>query len=154
MAMTIVNKRAFSDYEILDKWEAGIVLSGAEAKSVKKGAVSLRGSRVVVMGEGKNDELWVVGMQINPYEFASDEDYDPIRRRKLLLNKKEIVEIAGKVRQKGLTMVPLKCYNKAGLIKVELALVRGKKQYEKREDIRKRDAQREIEQAYKKRRQN
>jgi len=150
--VAIVNKKARRDYEVLEKWEAGIVLTGAEVKSVRKGAVSLAGARAVIMApEASGEEVWVVRMQISPYEFSGDEEYDPVRRRKLLLSRKEIGEIAGKVRQKGLTLVPLRCYNRAGLIKVELALVRGKKKYEKREDLRKRAEAREIEQAYKRR---
>jgi len=154
MVMKVVNKKALSDYEVLDKWQAGIVLTGAEVKSAKKGALSTSGSRVVVLDNDGKEEVWVVGMQISPYEYAGDEEYDPVRRRKLLLRREEVREMVGKMRQKGLTVVPLKCYNSRGLIKVELALVRGKKKYEKREELRKRSEKREIEQAYKKRRLN
>ncbi len=154
MVMKAVNKKALSDYEVLDKWQAGIVLTGAEVKSAKKGALSMSGSRVVVLDDGGKEEVWVVGMQISPYEYAGGEEYDPVRRRKLLLRRDEVGEMVGKMRQKGLTVVPLKCYNSRGLIKVELALVRGKKKYEKREELRKRSEKREIEQAYKKRRLN
>lgn len=152
--MQAVNKRALSDYEVLDTWEAGIVLTGAEVKSVKKGAVSLAGSRAVALEVRGKEEIWVVGMQISPYEYAGDDDYDPVRRRKILLRKEEMREMVGKMRQKGLTAVPLRCYNKAGLIKVELALVRGKRKYEKREELKKRAERREIERAYKRRRLN
>ncbi len=160
----MVNKRALSDYEVLESWEAGMVLTGAEVKSAKKGAVSLTGSRAVVMGDvgpilhkaikDSKPEIWLVGMQISPYEYSGDENYDPIRRRKLLLKRKEIEEIAERVAQKGLTLVPLKCYNKGGLVKLELALVRGKKKYEKREELKKREVTREIERLVKKRRLN
>ena len=153
--MKVTNRKAFSDYEVLDQWEAGIILTGSEAKSAKKGAISLTGSRATILPnqQGK-PEIWVIGMQISPYEFTKDEDYDPIRSRKLLLNKAEVAQITGKVRQKGLTLVPLECYNKAGYIKVTLALVRGKKKYEKREELKKRAVKREIEQVSKQRRLN
>ena len=153
--MKVTNRKAFSDYEILDRWEAGIILTGSEAKSAKKGAISLAGSRALIMpNEDGIEEVYVIGMQISPYLFSNDPDYDPIRKRKLLLNKAEVAQIMGKVRQKGLTLVPLECYNKAGYIKVTLALVRGKKKYEKREELKIRAIKREIEQVSKQRRLN
>ncbi len=138
--MRIENRKAFFDYEVLQKWEAGIVLQGGEVKSVKKGAMSLNGARVVPMADG----LYLVGAQINKYEFSGEAEYDPIRSRKLLLTKKEEVEIRVKMGQKGLTVVPLSCYTKHGLIKAEIALARGKKAHEKREVEKKRDIDREI----------
>lgn len=139
--MRVENKKAHFDYEVLQQWEAGVVLSGAETKSTKGGAVSMVGSRCVF---NDKDELMLVGMQINQYQFANDENYDPTRSRKLLLNKKELVEIKAKSATKGLTIVPLACYTKHGLIKVEVALVRGKKKYEKREQEKKRVVERGI----------
>lgn len=147
--MQIVNRRAYFDYDILEEFEAGIVLSGAETKSLKKGAASLAGSRVLV----KDGAFWVVGMQINPYEFAASIDYDPLRSRKLLLNKQELLRLQAKLATKGLTIVPLECYNKGTWIKLKVALVRGKKQYEKREKEKKRDIEREIQTEIKKREQ-
>lgn len=144
--MKIVNRRAKYDYEVMEDWEAGIMLIGAEVKSVKKGNASLAGSRVVVKaGENGKMEAFVVGMQVNAYENASDENYDPIRTRKLLLRREEIEKIMGKIAQKGLTVVPLECYNRNRLIKLKIGLVRGKKEFEKRETLKKRDIQRKLE---------
>lgn len=150
--MKVINKRAYSDYEILDKWEAGIILTGAEVKSAKKGAISLAGSRAVIRTETGKPEIWVIGMQINPYQFAPKDDYDPTRSRKLLLNAREIIEIRTKSERHGLTLIPLECYNKSGYIKVLLALARGKKKHEKREELKKREVKRELEKAVKQRR--
>lgn len=139
--MKIVNKKAGFDYEVLEKFEAGIKLLGLEVKSVKKGAVSLTGGRVII----KDNEMFLVGVQINKYEYSSDENYDSLRTRKLLLARKEIEELRGKVEQRGLTLVPLAMYNKGDLVKLEIGLVRGRKEYEKREKLKKRDALRKIE---------
>jgi SsrA-binding protein len=149
--MRVVNRQAYFDYEVLEKYEAGLVLTGAEVKSAKSGNMSLAGARAVFImsDDGKNDELWMIGAQINPYLFSRSDNYDPLRSRKLLLTKAELVRIKTKLGTKGLTMVPLSCYNKSDLIKVELGLVRGKKRFEKREELRKRDTQREIEQKLK-----
>lgn len=138
--MQVVNKRAYFDYEILEDFEAGIMLSGAEVKSLKKGAASLAGSRITF----RDGAPYVIGMQINAYEFAHDENYDPLRSRKILLNKAELERIQAKLATKGLTMVPLECYNKGTWIKLKVALVRGKKQYEKREIEKKREIERDI----------
>lgn len=139
--MKVFNKRAVFDYEVLEKYEAGIVLTGGETKSAKNGAMSLVGSRCVFSDKG---ELMVVGMHINLYEFASDANYDPIRSRKLLLTGKELVEIKAKSATKGLTVVPLACYTTHGLIKLEIGIVRGKKKYEKREVEKKRSIEKGV----------
>lgn len=135
------NRKARFDYEILDTLTAGIVLTGAEVKSAKAGAMSLMGARCLF---GESGELLVVGMQINPYPFASDPNYDPIRSRKLLLTSKELTGLRVKLKQKGLTLVPLACYTAHGLVKVEIAIARGKKQYEKREVEKKRAIERGV----------
>lgn len=147
----MANRRAFFDYDILEKFEAGVVLTGAETKSAKEGSMSLAGSRALFMdaeGEG-GEELFMVGVQINPYSHARNYDYDPLRSRKLLLTRAELVRLKTKLMTKGLTLVPLACYNKGGLIKIELGLVRGKKRFEKREELKKREVEREIEQRVK-----
>ncbi len=137
----ITNKKAYFNYEILQKIEAGIELLGFEVKSLKKGQGSLAGARISVRGS----EAFVVNMNIPPYQPKNTpQDYDPERPRKLLLNKKEIEEIGKTENQKGLTIVPISVYNKGRKIKVEIAIVRGKKKYDKRESLKKRDFEREI----------
>lgn len=137
----IQNKKAYFNYQILEKIEAGIELLGFEVKSLKKGQGSLEGSHVTVRG----NEAFVIKMQILPYQVANTpNDYDFLRNRRLLLTKKEI-EILGKIEgQKGLTIVPLSLYNKGKKIKVEIAVVRGKKKYDKRQTVKKRDAELDI----------
>jgi SsrA-binding protein len=130
-----VNKKARFDYEIVESFEAGIVLTGAEVKAIHTNTANLTGSRVVFKDTG----AYVVGMNIPKYKFDSNEEYDPLKTRKLLLHKKEMVNILTKTKAAGLTLVPIKLYNKGGLVKVEIALVRGKKRFEKREELRKRD---------------
>lgn len=139
--MKINNRKAFFDYSLVEKWEAGVVLTGAEVKSVKEGSVSMTGSRCVFSEAG---ELMMVGVQINPYKFASDPNYDPTRSRKLLLTNKELMEIKSKLATKGLTLVPVSCYTAHGLVKVEIALAKGKKKYEKRELEKKRVIERGV----------
>ncbi len=137
----IQNKKAYFNYEILEKIEAGIELLGFEVKSLKKGHGSLEGSHIVVRG----NETFVVNMQIPPYQPANTpESYDPLRNRRLLLTKKEIEKLNEEENQKGLTIVPLSVYNKGRKLKIEIAIVRGKKKYDKRESIKKRDVEREI----------
>jgi SsrA-binding protein len=137
----IQNKKAYFNYEILEKIEAGIELLGFEVKSLKKGQGSLEGSHITVRG----NEVFVVGMQIPPYQPANTpKDYDPTRNRRLLLIKKEIENLSKSEMQKGLTIVPLSVYNKGRRLKLEIAVVRGKKKYDKRESIKKRDTEREI----------
>lgn len=145
----IINKFAYFDYRILSEFEAGLVLHGPEVKSVRKGAVSMKGARAVIMGEEGQESLWLIGMHINPYEYARSEDYDPKRSRKLLVSKRELNEIKGKLSQKGLTLVPLECYNKGDWIKVKLGLAKGKKEYEKRDIVKKRETDRLIQRSLK-----
>lgn len=139
--MKIVNHKAYFDYEILDRFEAGIHLVGAEVKSLRSGNAKLDGSYVKVIG----GELFLVGAQIFPYQFARPEGYDPGRTRKLLLHKKEIVSLKGKLDGANLTLVPLFWYTKGSLVKLEVGLARGKKQYEKREVKKREDQKRELE---------
>lgn len=137
----IQNKKAYFNYEILEKIEAGIELLGFEVKSLKKGQGSLEGSHVTVRGR----EAFVISMNIPPYQPANTpKDYDPIRNRRLLVTKKEMERLSGEENQKGLTIVPLSVYNKGRKLKLEIAIVRGKKKYDKRETIKKRDTDREI----------
>lgn len=129
------------NYEILETLEAGVELFGYEVKSVKAAQVSLEGAYIIVRG----GEAYVIGMHISPYQNANTpKDYDPLRTRKLLLTKKEIRELADKEATKGLTIVPLSLYSKGRRIKVSIGIVRGKKQFDKRETIKKRDTDREI----------
>jgi SsrA-binding protein len=137
----ITNKKAYFDYEILQKLEAGIELLGFEVKSLKKGQGSLMGARVAVRG----GEAFVVNMNIPPYQPKNTPKvYDPERPRKLLLSGKEIEEMGKIENQKGLTIIPLLVYNRGRKLKVEIAVVRGKKKYDKRETLKKRDFEREI----------
>ena len=134
------NKKAYFDYEILEKFEAGIVLIGQEVKAIKTGHISLKGAYVVI----KDNELFLIGANIPPYQPKNaPTDYLPERSRKLLLRKAEIKHLIGKSRQKGLTLIPLKVYTKRGNIKLEFGIARGKKKYDKRETIKKRDFDRE-----------
>lgn len=137
------NKKAFHDYFILEKFEAGLVLTGTEIKSVRQGGVNLKDSWVSV----KEGEAYVLGMHISPYEKGNIFNKDPLRVRKLLMHKKEIHKLIGKVTQDGLSIVPLSIYLKGSRAKLEIALVKGKKLYDKREDAAKRDAKRDIERA-------
>ena len=135
------NKKAFFDYEILDKAEAGLALTGQEVKSVKNGQVNLKGSYVTF----HNGKPQIIGMHISKYKPAGKlPDYDPVRTRGLLLKKREIAYLQGKSQEKGLTIVPLKVYTKGRLLKIEIGVGRGKKTYDKREAIKKRELKREI----------
>lgn len=137
----IENKKAYFNYEILEKFEAGIELLGFEVKSLKSGQGSLEGSHVTIRG----NEAFLMGMQIPPYQPTNTpKEYDPKRNRRLLLTKKEIAEIEKAEAQKGLTIVPLSVYNKGRKVKITIGIVRGKKKYDKRETIKKRDSDREI----------
>ncbi len=137
----IQNKKAHFNYEILEKIEAGIELLGFEVKSLKNGQGSLEGAHVTVRG----NEAFVVNMQIPPYQPGNTpKEYDPFRNRRLLLTKKEIERFGKEETQKGLTIVPISVYNKGSKIKVEIAVVRGKKKFDKRETIKKRDTEREL----------
>jgi SsrA-binding protein len=135
-----VNRRAKYDYEILETYEAGLVLKGFEVKAIKTGKASLKGSFVKI----KNNEAWLLNAHISPYQIKNTPpDYDPQRSRKLLLKKSEIKSLIGKTKQQGLTLVPLKLYTKKSRIKLEFALAKGKKKVDKRETIKKREFERE-----------
>lgn len=146
--MVADNRRARHDYEIDESVEAGLVLTGSEIKSVRLGRLNLRGSYARVL----NDEVFVYDMHISPYEQSGRYfNHEPTRPRKLLLHRREISRLSGLVRQKGMTLVPLKVYFKGRRAKLELGVARGKKLYDKREDIAKRESQRDIERAMKSR---
>ncbi len=135
------NRKARFDYEILEKYETGIELLGSEVKSVRGGQMSLEGSFVIARG----GEAFLINANIPPYQPKNaPKDYDPLRNRKLLLTKKEIAELSGSEKNKSLTIVPISVYNKNRKIKVEIALVKGKKKFDKRETLKKRDTDREI----------
>ena len=140
MAVLAENKRAYYDYEVLETYEAGLVLIGQEVKAIKTGHISLRGSYVVF----KDEELFLIGANIPPYQPKNaPANYQPERSRKLLLTKSEIKSLIGKTRQKGLTLVPLKVYTNKGKIKLLFGLAKGKKEFDKREKIKKREIERE-----------
>ncbi len=136
-----LNRRATHDYFVDERIEAGLVLTGTEIKSIREGRVNLREGYARIVG----DEGWLVGVHIAPYEQGNRYNHEPLRDRKLLLHRDEIASLIGKVKQKGYTLIPLQLYLKHGKAKVELGLARGKRQYDKREAIAKREAQREIE---------
>ena len=148
MSSITANKRAYHDYEILQSLEAGIVLSGPEVKSIKNGRINLSGGYVNIDSRGT---VWLINVHVDPYAPAAQvqKDYNPTQGRKLLLNKKEIASLIGKIKTKGLTIIPLKVYTKHSIIKIEIGLVRGKKRWDKREDIKKRETKRKIEQSLK-----
>lgn len=137
------NRKARHDYHIDDTIEAGLVLTGSEIKSVRAGQVNLRDSYATVRG----DELWLVNTHIAPYKQASFANHEPRRDRKLLLHRREINRLIGKLQEKGLTLVPLRIYLKNSRAKVELGLARGKKLYDKRQSMRERDDRRQIDRA-------
>ena len=142
----IDNKKVYLKYEIIEKYEAGIELFGYEVKSVKNSAGSLDGSYVIIRG----GEAYLINANITPYQVGNTpKDYDPRRNRRLLLTKKEIQEIATIVDRRGLTIVPLALYNKNRKIKIEIGVGRGLKKYDKREILKKRDSQRDIERTLK-----
>lgn len=140
------NEKARFDYEILETLEAGIVLAGQEVKSVKRGSASIKGAYVKILA----NEAWLLGATIPPYQAGNvPQDYDSLRSRKLLLKQNELKYLTGKSQERGLTLVPIKLYNKNGLIKLEIGIGRGKKKTDKREKITKRETQRKIERALK-----
>ena len=140
------NKKAYHDYFIDDTYEAGISLAGTEVKSVRMGKCSIKEAFIKVE---KNEEVYVYGMHISPYEKGNIFNKDPLRVRKLLLHKSEIMKLNGKITQKGYTLVPLQVYFKGSLVKVEIGLARGKKLYDKRADLAKKDQRRELEKDFK-----
>ena len=134
------NPKATHDYHILETWECGIVLTGTEVKSLRSGKASIKEAYARL----RNGEVFLDGMNITPYEQGNRYNHDPVRTRKLLLHRKEIEKLIGAVEQKGLTLVPLELYFRNGRAKVALALGRGKKQYDKREDLKRRATERET----------
>ncbi|MEK7092186.1 MAG: SsrA-binding protein SmpB [Patescibacteria group bacterium] len=144
--MPTQNKKVYFDYEILETFEAGIELFGFEVKSILKGNAHLEGGRVLVRG----NEVFLVGVTIPPYQANNTpRDYEPDRTRKLLLHKKEISRLTGNQSQKGLTLVPIKLYNKGSKIKLSFGIARGKKKFDKRETIKKRETKRMVDRALK-----
>src|SRR5437588_12944311 len=146
--LIVDNRRARHDYQLSDRVEAGVVLTGTEVKSLRDGRASLQQA----YAEVRDGEAWLVGAHISVYEQGNRENHDPDRDRKLLLHRRELESLSGKVRERGLTLVPTKLYFRNGRAKVELALARGKEQRDKRRDIAKREAQRDMERALKTRR--
>lgn len=146
MKIVAVNKKAKRDYEILETFEAGIELKGSEVKSLREGNVNIKDAFAKI----ENGEVWLYNFRISPYKYSSAFTPDPERPKKLLLHKREINKLAGKVAEKGLTLIPLKVYfNDRGWAKVELALARGRKIYDKREVIKRRELEREAQRAMK-----
>ena len=139
------NPTAYHNYSIEDKIETGIVLYGTEIKSIRTGKVNLKDTYATI----KNGEVFIIGMHISPYEHGNIFNKDPLRDRKLLLNRKEINKLIGLVQQKGYSLVPISLYFKGSLVKLELGIGKGKKLYDKRQDIAKKDAERRISQAMK-----
>jgi SsrA-binding protein len=134
------NRKAFHNFTILETYEAGLVLQGTEVKSLRESLVNFKDCYASIDGE----EAWLIGCHISPYHHGSDANHDPERRRKLLLHRREIGRLLGKVAERGLTLVPLRLYFKSGRAKVELGLARGKKLHDKRAAIRERDERREM----------
>ena len=139
------NKKAYHDYFILDTYDAGISLHGTEVKSLRMGQCSIKEAFIRI----ENGEMFIYGMHISPYEKGNIFNKDPLRTRKLLLHKNEILKMLGKMKEKGIAVIPLKVYLKGSLVKVEIGLARGKKLYDKRDDIAKKDQKREAEREFK-----
>jgi SsrA-binding protein len=151
MAIKVIatNRRATHDYHIENRYEAGLVLLGSEIKSIRAGQVNLRDGYVAP----RDDELWLINVHIAPYQPAARQGHDPRRPRKLLLHRREINRLIGRVRERGYTIVPLRLYLKDGLAKIEIGLARGKRKYDKRAAIAKRESLRQIERTLKERKQ-
>ena len=145
MKLIANNKKAYHDYFILETYEAGIALHGTEVKSLRMGKCSIKEAFIRV----ENEEVFIYGMHISPYEKGNIFNKDLLRVRKLLLHKYEIRKLLGKTKEKGMTLVPLKVYLKDSLVKVEIGLAKGKKLYDKRQDIAKKDQQREAQRDFK-----
>ena len=145
MKVVAQNKKAFHDYFILDKYEAGIELAGTEIKSVRKGSTNLKDAFIRI----KNDEAFIENMHIAPYEQGNRFNHEPLRTRKLLLHKKEIKKLQKEIKENGLTIVPTKLYFNTSKLKVEIALAKGKKLYDKRQDLKEKDARRDVDKALK-----
>ena len=134
------NRKAYHDYEVLETYEAGLVLRGTEVKSLRESQVNFKDCYAAV----DNGEAWLIGCYITPYHHGTDANHDPERRRKLLLHRREIGRLLGKVAERGLTLIPLRLYLKGGRVKCELGLARGKKLHDKRASLREREAKREM----------
>lgn len=147
MKLVANNKKAYHDYFIEDKLECGIALHGTEVKSLRMGKCSIKEAFIRI----ENGEVFVYGMHVSPYEKGNIFNKDPLRVKKLLLHRQEINRLVGKIKEKGYTLVPLQVYFSKGRAKVEIGLARGKKLYDKREDIAKKDQRREVERAFKER---
>ncbi|MBN1273761.1 MAG: SsrA-binding protein SmpB [Candidatus Aminicenantes bacterium] len=148
MKLISKNKKATFNYEIIESLEAGIVLLGSEVKSIRDGKISLKESYIEI----KEDEVFLINCHISPYEAANRFNHDPLRERKMLLHRREIKRLVGKVREKGLTLIPTKVFlNEKGKVKVEIALGKGKRTYQKRDAIKERDREREMRAEMKKR---
>lgn len=145
MKLVANNKKAYHDYFVDEKFEAGLVLHGTEVKSLRLGKCSIKEAFIRI----ENGEVWVYGMHISPYEMGNIFNKDPLRPKKLLLHKYEINKLLGKIKEKGFTLVPLQVYFKDGKAKIEMGLCRGKKLYDKRQDIAKKDQKREAEKEFK-----
>ena len=145
MKLVANNKKAYHDYFIEEKYEAGLVLHGTEVKSLRMGKCSIKEAFIRI----ENGEVFIYGMHISPYEKGNIFNKDPLRPRKLLMHKKEIQKMVGKIAQKGYTIVPVEVYFKGSLVKVQVALAKGKKLYDKRQDIAKKDQRREAERDFK-----
>ncbi|PWW29576.1 SsrA-binding protein SmpB [Cytobacillus oceanisediminis] len=145
--MVAQNKKAYHDYSIEETYEAGIVLQGTEIKSIRAGKVNLKDSYARI----QNNEIYLFGMHVSPYEQGNRYNHDPLRTRKLLLHRKEINKLIGDSKEIGYSLVPLKMYLKNGYAKVLLGLAKGKKKYDKREDLKKKEAKREVERAFRER---
>lgn len=143
--VVVSNRKARHDYSILESYEAGIALTGTEVKSIRQGQANLQDSYAIV----KNGEVWLIGMHISPYSHGGISNHEPTRTRKLLLHRSQIRKLIGKVKEKGLTLVPLSVYFKGPYAKVELAVARGKRSFDKREAIAEREAKRQIAQRMK-----
>lgn len=145
MPRLAINKKASFDYQLSDKYEAGLVLFGHEVKAVRAGQVSLKGSFISVRTKSGHPELYLVNCQISPYKHAGQmPNYNPLRERKLLLKRGEINHLLGKKQTEGLTLIPLKIYTKHSFLKLEFAIARGKKKFDKRETIKKREVERRL----------
>jgi SsrA-binding protein len=145
MSLLAKNKKAYFDYDVLEKFEAGLVLIGQEVKSIKKGSITLKGSYIIP----RNNELFLVGCHVPAYQPKNIADYQPDRSRKLLLKKKEIEYLIEKSQEKSLTLIPLKVYTMKGFIKIEIAVGRGKKKFDKRDSLKKKDIDKKLKKSLK-----
>ncbi|MCW3488600.1 SsrA-binding protein SmpB [Dethiobacter alkaliphilus] len=139
------NRKAFHDYHIDEKYEAGMVLTGTEVKSIRAGKVNLKDSYARI----ENNEIFIHNLHISPYEQGNRFNHDPLRKRKLLMHRRQISRLIGLTKEKGYTLIPLQMYAHKGFVKIEIALARGKKQYDKRQALAAKEAKREVERAFK-----